>query len=213
VDCVADGPGDQTAAQRPEIGSGSAVPDSAPWLGCPQDLTPSRLAVQTRCLTGQSEDDVDGFPAAGFVRRARRIADASQRELAAAAGVSQATVSRIEAGNQMPSLRLFLQLLAVAGLRVAVVDAERRIVLPMAEWGDTRDGAERQYPAHLDTILDPETGEWWGDVYGLVRPPETFWRDREARDIQRKRSQWEVRVAKHRHDPPPPLFPPGYRRY
>ena len=179
----------------------------------------SSQQCRLRCVTGHlgddadDSDDVDGFPVAGFVRRVRRMADKSQRELALVAHVSQAAVSRIEAGTQVPSLRLFLRLLAVAGLRVAVVDDERRIVLPMAEWGDTRDGAERRYPAHLDTILDPEAGEWWGDVYGLVRPPETFWRDRESRDYQRARSQWEVRVAKHRQDPPPPLYPPGYRPY
>jgi hypothetical protein len=109
-------------------------------------------------------------------------------------------------------MRLFQRVLAVAGLQLAVVDAERRIVAPMAEWGDTRDGAERLYPAHLDTILDPEPGEWWADVYGLARPPETFRRNREARDYQRARSKWEVRVAKYRHDPPP-RYPPGYRMY
>ena len=27
---------------------------------------------------------------------------------------------------------------------------------PMTDWDDTRDGAERCYPAHLDTILPPE---------------------------------------------------------
>jgi len=152
----------------------------------------------------------DGFPVSGFVRRVRRIADLSQRELALASGVSQAAVSRIEAGAQVPSLRVLLRILAVAGLRIAVVDDDRRIVLPMADWGDTRDGAERRYPAHLDTILDPVRGEWWGDVYGFVRPPETFWRDRDARDRQRARSQWEVRAKQHRHDPPP-CFPRGYK--
>jgi transcriptional regulator with XRE-family HTH domain len=146
----------------------------------------------------------NGFPFSGFLRRARRIADMSQRELARAAGVSQAAVSQIEAGTRVPSMRLFQRILAVAGLQLVVVDAGRRIVAPMAAWGDTRDGAERLYPAHLDTILDPEPGEWWADVYGLMRPPETFRRNRKDRDAQRRRSQWEVRVAKYRNVPPPP---------
>jgi hypothetical protein len=101
-------------------------------------------------------------------------------------------------------MRLFQRILAVAGLQLVVVDAGRRIVAPMAAWDDTRDGAERLYPAHLDTILDPEPGEWWADVYGLMRPPETFRRNRKDRDAQRRRSQWEVRVAKYRNVPPPP---------
>jgi transcriptional regulator with XRE-family HTH domain len=162
---------------------------------------------------GDAAARVAGFPFAGLVRRARRIADMSQRELAAAAGVAPSTVGKVEARVLVPSVMMFMRILAAAGLHLVVVDGKGRIVQPMAEWGDTRDGAERLYPAHLDTILDPEPGEWWGDVYGLVRPPETFWRDRVARDYQRRRSQWEVRVAKYRTDPPPPLYPPGYRMY
>ena len=56
----------------------------------------------------------------------------------------------------------------------------------------------------VDVILDPVMGEWWADIYGLARPPETFYRDRAERDAQRRRLQWEVRVAKYRNDPPPP---------
>jgi hypothetical protein len=74
----------------------------------------------------------------------------------------------------------------------------------MEDWDDTRDGAERRYPSHLDTILDPEPGEWWADIYGLARPPETFHRSREMRDAQRRRSVWEVRVGQNRGVPPPP---------
>jgi hypothetical protein len=84
------------------------------------------------------------------------------------------------------------------------VDQDGRVILPMETWDDTLDGAERRYPAHLDTILDPESGEWWGDIYGLLRPPETFHRSRWEREVRRRRSQWEVRVAKYRTDPPPP---------
>ena len=143
------------------------------------------------------------LPVSGLVRRARRIADMSQREMARAAGVSQAAVSKVEAETLVPSLALLQQLLGAAGLRLVVVDGDGRVVRPMEVWDETRDGAERRYPSHLDTILDPEPGEWWADVYGLARPPETFHRDRAFRDAQRARSQWEVRVAQHRHEPPP----------
>ena len=60
-----------------------------------------------------------------------------------------------------------------------------------------------RFPAHLDTILDPVAGQWWAEQYGLAMPPETFRRNRAIRDYERRRSQWEVRVAKFRHDPPP----------
>lgn len=144
------------------------------------------------------------WPVAGIVRAVRRRADASQRELARLAGVHHATVGRIEAGALTPSIDLLCRIIAVAGFRLAVVDEFGRVLTPMRDRPDTRDGANRRYPSHLDTILDPEPGEWWADIYGLARPPETFYRDRRTRDAQRRRSQWEVRVAKYRNQPPPP---------
>jgi transcriptional regulator with XRE-family HTH domain len=153
-----------------------------------------------------------GLLYSGLVRRARRIADMSQREMAAAARVSQAAISGIEAGGSAPSIALLQRILGVAGLWLVVVDHEGRVVLPMEDWDDNLDGAGRRYPSHLDTIVDPEPGEWWADVYGLTRPPETFRRDRVARDARRARSQWEVRVAKHRTIPPPPRPRDGWRR-
>ena len=144
------------------------------------------------------------YPIEGLVRRARRIAGLSQREMARLAEVSPATVGRVEAGSLVPSVDVLERLLGVADLRIAVVDRDGRVVLPMRTWDGTLDGAGRRYPAHLDTILDPAPGEWWGDIYGLLRPPETFHRDPRAREARRRRSQWEVRVAKYRSDPPPP---------
>jgi transcriptional regulator with XRE-family HTH domain len=146
----------------------------------------------------------EGLVYSGLVRRVRRLADRSQRELARAARVSQATISRLEAGTLTPSIGVLQRIIGVAGLWLVVVDEEGRIVLPMADWDDTRDGAERRFPSHLDTILDPAPGEWWADVYGLTRPPETFHRDRGVRDQRRARSRWEVRVAQYRNVPPPP---------
>ena len=145
------------------------------------------------------------FPIPGLVRRARRIADLSQRELAARAGVAQSTVARVEAGTLMPSLAVLERLLGPAELQLVVVDQHGYVVLPMREADWTRDGAGRRYPSHLDTIMNPRGREWWADKYGLVCPPETFIRDRARRDEQRARSQWEVRVKQHRHDPKPEL--------
>lgn len=144
------------------------------------------------------------YPAAGLVRRARRIADLSQRELARRAGLSPSTVARIETGEITPSLGVMQRILDAAGLSLVVVDHEGHVVQPMRDVADMHDGADRRYPAHLDTILDPRPGEWWGDQYGLARPPETFYRDRRRRDACRARSQWEVRVKLFRGVPPPP---------
>ncbi|HEU5108527.1 MAG TPA: helix-turn-helix transcriptional regulator [Micromonosporaceae bacterium] len=147
---------------------------------------------------------VGRYPIEGLVRRARRIAGISQRSMARFAKVSPATVGRVESGSLTPSVDLLERLLGAAGLYLAVVDQDGRVILPMETWDDTLDGAERRYPAHLDTILDPKAGEWWGDTYGLLSPPETFHRTRQEREARRRRSQWDVRVARYRTDPPPP---------
>ncbi|MEU2612687.1 helix-turn-helix domain-containing protein [Micromonospora sp. NPDC007271] len=144
------------------------------------------------------------WPAAGIVRAVRRRADASQRELARLARVHPSTIGRIEAGTLTPSLAMLHRIISVAGFRLAVVDESGRVLKPMRDRADLRDGAGRRYPAHLDIVVDPEPGEWWADRYGLARPPETFYRDRAVRDALRRRSQWEVRVAKYRAVPPPP---------
>ncbi|MBV1849902.1 helix-turn-helix domain-containing protein [Catellatospora tritici] len=144
------------------------------------------------------------FPAIGLIRAARRRADLSQRELARGAGLHPSTVGRIEAGELVPSLATFNLLMIATGFYLAVVDEEGAVLIPMDDREDLRDGAGRRYPSHLDVIPDPEPGEWWADIYGLARPPETFHRDRARRDAQRRRSQWEVRVQKYRHDPEPP---------
>jgi transcriptional regulator with XRE-family HTH domain len=147
-----------------------------------------------------------GLDVVGLVRAARRRADTSQREMAEKAGVSAATIGRIEAGSLRPSLAVLEAVLAVAGIRLVAVGADNRAVPPMwdAPDGNLRDGAGRRYPSHLDVIVDPTGWDWWGGRYGLARPPETFLRDRERRDVQRRRSTWEVRVAQFRSVRPPP---------
>ncbi len=131
------------------------------------------------------------LPVGDYVRRLRRVADLSQRELAKATAVSLSTIARLEAGSIVPRLDHLELLLAIAGWRVEVLDGQQREVSPLEEYGgDLRDGADRRYPAHLDVIIEPEHGEWWGDRYGLARPPETFRRDRSARDRQRALSQY-----------------------
>ncbi|MEV0152837.1 helix-turn-helix transcriptional regulator [Micromonospora sp. NPDC050686] len=144
------------------------------------------------------------FPIAGLVRRARRIAGLGQRQMARFADVAPSTVGRVEAGELTPSLRVLERLLGAAGLHLAVVDPDGHVIQPMGDRDDIRDGAGRRYPSHLNTILDPRPGEWWADIYGLARPPETYHRCPVEREVRRRRSQWEVRVAKNRSVPPPP---------
>lgn len=142
-------------------------------------------------------------PLSGIVRRVRRHADLSQRELAKRAKLSRTLIAAIETGTRTPSLRALTRILAAAGYRLVAIDDHGRLVLPLEVWKDTEDGAGRRYPAHLDTILDPVFGEWWADGFGLARPPETFRRDRKQRDYERRLSQWQVRVAKFRNAPEP----------
>ncbi|WP_433354876.1 helix-turn-helix transcriptional regulator [Micromonospora saelicesensis] len=174
------------------------APSADSWI--PDGPSPS--TAQRKVIL--SEPSGTPWPVVGIVRAVRRYADLSQRELARWAGVHHATIGRIEAGRTVPSIDLLRRIVGVVGCRLAVVGEFGRVLRPMRDWEDTRDGAGRRYPSHLDTILDPEPGEWWADIYGLARPPETFYRNREVRDAMRRRSQWEVRVARHRGDPPPP---------
>ncbi|GAA5147153.1 hypothetical protein GCM10023321_07720 [Pseudonocardia eucalypti] len=151
------------------------------------------------------------FCVAGLVRAVRRRADLSQRELAARAGVSRSTVNRVEAGGYAPSLAMLSRLLAVADVHLVAVDGQGHVVPPLRAWDNTKDGANRHFPAHLDTVLDPRDGEWWGDRFGLARPPETYHRDRRLRDAQRARSRWEVRgmQSDRASEPPIPIVRDG----
>lgn len=58
--------------------------------------------------------------------RARRRAGLSQRELAARAGTSQATISAYEAGHKQPSVAVLDRLLRAAGAELHVGDAPAR---------------------------------------------------------------------------------------
>lgn len=58
--------------------------------------------------------------ASDIIRQARRAAQVTQRELARAAGVPQATVGRIEAGTVIPRVDTLQRLLSAAGYELAV---------------------------------------------------------------------------------------------
>ncbi|TCK26519.1 helix-turn-helix domain-containing protein [Pseudonocardia endophytica] len=161
------------------------------------------METSTAPVTGGRR--IAGLDVVGLVRAARRRADTSQREMAEKAGLAASTVGRIEAGSLHPSLAVLEAVLAAAGIRLVAVGPDGKAVPPMLDAPDhnLRDGAGRRYPSHLDVIIDPTGWDWWGGRYGLARPPETFLRDRERRDVQRRRSRWEVRVALLYGIPPP----------
>lgn len=143
----------------------------------------------------------------GLIRRARRTADLSQRDLAERLGVSQSTVARWETGRLEPCLHLLLAVLRLAGLALAVTDATRAIpaecALPADSTAPTvgdqsdpavrtapmrpdsvRDRGGRRYPAHLDVEAIPEI--WWPR---WDRPELTLLcRRRPGRDVQRRRT-------------------------
>ena len=121
-----------------------------------------------------------------MLRRARRTADVSQREMAAAAGVAKSTLAAAEAGTRDLPVGALVRAAAVAGLRLVLVDAAGAEVLPMAD-DAVRDMVGRHFPAHLDTRYSEE--EWWHgpERYSRRRPWYTFDRDRQRRDAVRRR--------------------------
>lgn len=175
------------------------------------DSIPPGCSARPRRASCQHEFLLGGYSLRGLIRRIRREADLSQRELARHVGVAPSTIAGIECGTSLPGLRTLQRIMKTAGYQLALLDGDDRLVVPLMNWGGVRDGAGRRYPAHLDTIVDPGYREWWASIFGLAKPPETFRRSRVLRDWERQRSQWEVRAKKYRAVPPPqsPRDPDG----
>jgi HTH-type transcriptional regulator/antitoxin HipB len=95
-----------------------------------------------------------------MVRRIRRLADLSQRELSARIGISKSAVAAAESGRAGLDARVLARAAALAGLRLALVDGQGREV-PGMDPDAVRDTAGRLYPAHLDTRYSDEG--WWHD--------------------------------------------------
>jgi HTH-type transcriptional regulator/antitoxin HipB len=117
-----------------------------------------------------------------YVVRTRRLADLSQRELAGRLGVASSTVGRFETGAAAPGVELFQHILALADLRLTVVDREGNEVVPVPV--DTvRDNQGRRFPAHLDVAPPDEVPyeRWAFPRYD--RPAARAWfRHRATRD-------------------------------
>ena len=104
----------------------------------------------------------------GLIRRVRRLAKWSQRELAHELGVSQSAVAKWETGRTSPSAHMLARVLHLVKLSLAAVKqggtqggtqgGERggEIVAPM-KVPTARDAADRRYPAHTFVW----TEGWW----------------------------------------------------
>jgi HTH-type transcriptional regulator/antitoxin HipB len=125
------------------------------------------------------------FDPGSALRRIRRVADLSQRDLAASCGVAPAVIAHAEAGRRPVALAVLVDAAAVAGLRLALLDPAGTEVPGMAP-NAVRDGAGRRFPAHLDTRYGDQ--EWWHgeERYSREQPWYTFDRVREWRDVRRE---------------------------
>jgi transcriptional regulator with XRE-family HTH domain len=116
-----------------------------------------------------------------LLRRIRRTADLSQRELARALGVSTGAVAQAESGARDLPATVLTRAAELAGLRLVLVDASGTEV-PAMDGAAVRDRGGRRFPAHLD----PRHGDvgWWHgpERYSRERPEFTFDRDRRERD-------------------------------
>ena len=122
----------------------------------------------------------------GLLRRIRRTADLSQRELALRIGVSKSAVAAAESGTAGLDVRAVARAAQLAGLALVLVDATGR-EQPGMETASVRDEGGRRFPAHLDTRHSDQ--DWWHDAhrYSRERAWYTFDRDRARRDALRRR--------------------------
>jgi transcriptional regulator with XRE-family HTH domain len=151
----------------------------------------------------------------GLVRRARRRADLSQRELAARAGVSASAVARAESTGRV-RLAALQQIFAATGLRLAVVDATSSSAIAPMRPDAVRDKARRRLPAHLDPAP-----LWWKHLIHprqryetmlLPRSMVRYLRIRSLRDLNRRTFGIPADHPGHedRHPPRPRLRPSAY---
>lgn len=116
-----------------------------------------------------------------LLRRIRRTADLSQRELAGALGIAASMIAQVETGARDLPAGVLARAAALAGLRLGLLDASGREVAGMTP-DAVRDRCGRLFPAHLDVRHGDEG--WWHGEERYSRPPPwyTFDRGRPLRD-------------------------------
>ena len=154
---------------------------------CEQSSTVHRYLVWLLAACSASNAEPMTAPSMpGLLRRVRRIADLSQRELAVAVGISPSAVAGAESGARDLPLGVVARIAEVAALRLSLVDSDGREIDGMAE-NTVRDAAGRRFPAHLDTRYGDD--RWWHgpDRRYRTQPRYTFDRRRDLRDSYRER--------------------------
>jgi HTH-type transcriptional regulator/antitoxin HipB len=121
------------------------------------------------------------FDLPGLLRRIRRTADLSQRELAREVEVSKSTIAAAESGKGGLDVVVLARAACLAGLRLVLVDEQDRPIPAMAD-DAVRDMSGRRFPAHVDTRYSDE--RWWHGPsrYTRRQPWYTFDRDRGRRN-------------------------------
>jgi len=115
----------------------------------------------------------DAFDLCGLLRRIRRCADLSQRELAARIGTSKSAIAAAETGAAGLDARLVAAAAQVADLRIALLDLSGTEV-PGMDPDAVRDRGDRRFPAHLDTLLSEQRGSRWEHRPHRPQPTYTF---------------------------------------
>ena len=131
---------------------------------------------------------VGSLDISGVLRRIRRRADLSQRQLAHAIGVSQSAVARAESGAADFPVGALERAAALVDLQLVLVDAHGVELVPMAD-AAVRDGVGRRFPAHLDTWRTDEKPGRFDHRLDRPTPWFTFDRDRRGRDAIRRRKE------------------------
>jgi transcriptional regulator with XRE-family HTH domain len=128
---------------------------------------------------------VADFDLGGALRRIRRRADLSQRQLAEECAVSQSVIARAERGLRDVPVALLQRAAALAGLRLALLDEHGAEITGMSP-DAVRDRQGRLFPAHLDTVSSDQRSHRYEERYYRPRPWYTVDRDRAARDAYRR---------------------------